>query len=225
MTRRALLRARRYGLDLSGLDKRQQRRALRRAGVSRGPGTLLTSRGAQIGSIALEVRAIAAGLVDAGAGTLDEATSHLTSALRDPVTEPLQKAGPQPLEGTIVEPTNANSLRLGSECLFSKWGFNDGDEPEPWLDYCDDHGIRYPSHDEWNQVLRTLVRERLVPRLPAHVELYDIDTIHNPIRAGRVDGRRVHWVAGDAENAHYWPEVEVYVSWQAVATALEGVRR
>ena len=85
--------------------------------------------------------------------------------------------------------TTAATLTLWSDGLLSKWGFNDGDEPDAYLDWCDEHGHPYP--DDWHTVLRTLVRTRLAPALDQRVELVDIETNHNPIRAERVDGQDV----------------------------------
>ena len=92
----------------------------------------------------------------------------------------------------MTEPRSAElapPLRLFSDGLLSKWGFNDGDEPDWLLDYCDDHGLDYP--DAWHAALRTLVHEHLLPALDQRVEVYDIETIHNPIRAAYVDGVKV----------------------------------
>lgn len=84
-------------------------------------------------------------------------------------------------------------LYLVSAGLLSKWGFNDGAAPDTLLDYCDERGIPYP--DDWDTVLRTLVRERLAPALDQEVELVDVETCHNPIRAATVDGQDMteHW--------------------------------
>ena len=78
------------------------------------------------------------------------------------------------------------ALILFSESLLSKWGFHDGDIPDDYLDWCDANGHPYP--DDWHTVLRTLVRTRLAPALEQRVELVDIETNHNPIRATKVDG-------------------------------------
>ena len=80
-------------------------------------------------------------------------------------------------------------LWLFSESLLSKWGFNDGDTPDELLDWCDANGHPYPN--DWHTVLRTLVRTRLAPVLQQRVELVDIETNHNPIRAEKVDARDV----------------------------------
>lgn len=82
--------------------------------------------------------------------------------------------------------TPADHLTLYSESLLSKWGFNDGDVPDAYLDWCDANAHPYP--DDWHQVLCTLVGTRLAPALEQRVELVDIETHHNPIRAKRVDG-------------------------------------
>lgn len=85
-------------------------------------------------------------------------------------------------------------LTLISDGLLSKFGFNDGDEPDHWLDWCDEQGIDYNARGwDWHTTLRRLVREHLLPRLDQQVELTDIDTIHNPIRALTVDGVEIDW--------------------------------
>lgn len=83
-------------------------------------------------------------------------------------------------------------LMLWSKGLLSKWGFADGDEPDSWLDWCDEQGIDYNAWD-WRTVLRRLVREHLAPKLTQHVEMVDVETIHNPIRANTVDGVEIDW--------------------------------
>ncbi|MFD5033637.1 hypothetical protein ACFWM0_25000 [Streptomyces sp. NPDC058405] len=81
----------------------------------------------------------------------------------------------------MTEPT----VTLFSSSLLSKWGFNDGEPPEPWLDWCDAQGIDY------NQIeypLARLVRDHLISVIEQHITVVDIETIHNPIRAETVDG-------------------------------------
>lgn len=82
------------------------------------------------------------------------------------------------------EPT----LWLPSDDLLSKYGFGDGDEPDAFWDWRDEHGIEDIA---WHPTLRRLVREHLLPKLDQRVEVYDIETIHNPIRADTVDGIEV----------------------------------
>jgi len=78
-------------------------------------------------------------------------------------------------------------MSLYSEGLLSKWGFEDGDMPENVWDAIEEAGLDFMTID-WHGVLRSLVRDYLLPALDQHVEVYDIETIHNPIRAKSVDG-------------------------------------
>lgn len=108
---------------------------------------------------------------------------------------------PAEIPGQIALPVvaaGAPSLVLVSDGLLSKWGFNDGNPFEDitaWfhdqhstglMRYCDcptfDLGV---SDDD---LLRTLVRRYLLPALDQRVEVYDVETSHNPIRASTVDG-------------------------------------
>jgi hypothetical protein len=67
--------------------------------------------------------------------------------------------------------TDEPVLTLFSSCLLSKFGFGDGDQPDHWLDWCDEQGIDYSAWDwGWRPVLRRLVREHLVPKLDQRVE-------------------------------------------------------
>jgi hypothetical protein len=84
----------------------------------------------------------------------------------------------------MAEPT----LTLFSSSLLSKWGFNDGDAPDQWYDYCDSLGV------DWTKLefpLAALVRKHLVPALEQTITVCDIETSHNPIRAETVDGQDV----------------------------------
>jgi hypothetical protein len=95
--------------------------------------------------------------------------------------------------------TASTELTLFSDGLCSKWGFNDGDMPDDVWDWCDEHGIDGGSVD-WHAVLRKLVREHLLPALAEHhdVEVYHIETHHNPIRASRIDGQEIDAYKGPA---------------------------
>jgi len=79
----------------------------------------------------------------------------------------------------------AENLTLFSSCLLSKWGFNDGDDPDDWLDYCEAHGVDYNALDF---PLVCLVRTHLLPRIEQAVTAVDIETSHNPIRIETVNG-------------------------------------
>ncbi|MBB0229887.1 hypothetical protein [Streptomyces calidiresistens] len=67
----------------------------------------------------------------------------------------------------------------------SKWGFNDGDDPEEWLGYCEANGMDY---NEIEFPLVELVRRYLLPKIEQDVTVVEIETCHNPIRALTVDG-------------------------------------
>lgn len=75
-------------------------------------------------------------------------------------------------------------LRLHSESLLSKWGFNDGDVPDDAWDYCEANGL---NPENWHATLIRLVRDYLLPVLEQDVEVVEIGTIHNPIRAKDID--------------------------------------
>jgi hypothetical protein len=84
--------------------------------------------------------------------------------------------------------TTEPSLTLHTDDLLSKFGFNDGDDPEDWLDYCDANGIDY---NEIEFPLVQLVRQYVLPVLDQRVTVVEIETLHNPIRARTVDGIEV----------------------------------
>jgi hypothetical protein len=65
---------------------------------------------------------------------------------------------------------------LDSDSLFSKWGFRDGDTLRE-----NDAGI--PAKVDSHAVLCHLVRAHLLPALPREVRVYEICSMHNPIRA------------------------------------------
>lgn len=102
-------------------------------------------------------------------------------------------------------------ITLVSSGLLSKWGNGDGEAPDEWLDYCDNHGIDYNTLD---YPLVELVRRYLLPKLAEHhdIETYVIETIHNPVRAARVDGVEIDPL--DTND-----EVELSPRWVAVPMA------
>ncbi|WP_329114410.1 hypothetical protein [Streptomyces sp. NBC_01353] len=79
------------------------------------------------------------------------------------------------------EPT----ITLFSRDLLSKWGFNDGDDPDAWLDWCEQQGIDY---NQLGYPLAALVRRHLLPAIEQNVTVVDVESSHNPIRAEVVDG-------------------------------------
>lgn len=110
-----------------------------------------------------------------------------------------------------------------SDGLLSKWGFDDGSLPDSYLDWLDEQGLDYPDDD--TEILRTLVRERLVPALDQHIELVDIETSHNPIRASRVDGVDVEdcWY-GKQPNPELTPDA-VFVTYRDVLDLAERAKQ
>lgn len=115
-------------------------------------------------------------------------------------------------------------LTLHAESLCSKWGFNDGDVPEEFEDHWDEVGVKY-LFIEWHAVLVKLVREHLVPAMEAaghKVEVFEISTIHNPIRARRIDGVEV-----DNYNPSAGEDIDVSVTvpYEQVMAAVQGVGR
>lgn len=64
--------------------------------------------------------------------------------------------------------------------LLSKWGFCDGD----LLDWLHEHNIDYDPH----ATLIECVKRKMLPALKQKVEIRVIGCIHNPCRAGTVDG-------------------------------------
>jgi hypothetical protein len=102
-------------------------------------------------------------------------------------------------------------LTLFTADLLSKWGFNDGEDPDDWLDYCDAHGI---DHSVIGFPLVELVRTYLLPKVNQNVTVVEIETIHNPIRVVAVDGRDVReaWFGRAPEPALTPEYVEVPMS-------------
>ncbi|MFI8254092.1 hypothetical protein [Streptomyces filamentosus] len=76
-------------------------------------------------------------------------------------------------------------LTLLTSGLLSKWGFNDGEDPAEWLDWCEANGIDYTA---LAFPLIPLVRTHLLPQIEQDVSLVEVETIHNPIRVDTVNG-------------------------------------
>lgn len=112
---------------------------------------------------------------------------------------------------------NPPSLVLLAEDLCSKWGFGDGDTPEHLMDYWDAVGVRYASID-WTAALVRLVREHLLPALAENhdIDVEEISTIHNPIRARTIDGEEIDTYNGPVPELR--PE-SVTVPYGAIAAA------
>jgi hypothetical protein len=102
---------------------------------------------------------------------------------------------------SATEPT----ITLFSASLLSKWGFNDGDDPNEWWDYCEAHGAD-PSILDFPLV--EVVQRYLIPRLDQEVTVAVIETIHNPIRVDTVDGVDVteEWYGRSSAETRLTPE-------------------
>lgn len=71
------------------------------------------------------------------------------------------------------------SLQLHAQSLASKFGFMDGDIVSL---FCEENNIESELKDkDSHDVLIKLVRKHLLP-LVSHVEVFEISTMHNPIR-------------------------------------------
>jgi len=79
-------------------------------------------------------------------------------------------------------------MRLYTAGLLSKWGFGDGDVLDDMIFDSLGGGVDY------SKTLIKVVREFVVPKIKNKIELQEIGTIHNPIRASMVDGIEVDWI-------------------------------
>lgn len=115
-----------------------------------------------------------------------------------------------------------SELTLHATCLLSKWGFGDGDVLHDWAwDNCD-RGFDVNVHE----VLRGLVRRFLVPAIEdaGHVvEVYDIETIHNPIRASILNGEPVDDRNTLPRHEKALDGIDVTIPAETVLSALESV--
>lgn len=76
-----------------------------------------------------------------------------------------------------------------TEALLSKWGFDDGDLLGEML--LEKLGEDYFKLDQ-KEILFEVVRDHIVPKISNNIEIYYINTCHNPVRADKVDGIRVN---------------------------------
>lgn len=112
-------------------------------------------------------------------------------------------------------------LRLFSDDLLSKWGFNDGDRPDWLWEYAKNapEDVQRAIHDaDWHDVLDTLVRERLLPVLAQNHEIEYFYTItnHNPARATTVDDVPIdHRGSNAVELTPEWVDVPLDVVLEA----------
>lgn len=69
--------------------------------------------------------------------------------------------------------------------LLSKWGFGDGDRLS---DFLYEGGAEYRYKVNSHKLLEELVKRYLLPKLNDKVEIFYVDTIHNPVRAEMING-------------------------------------
>ena len=69
-----------------------------------------------------------------------------------------------------------------TDSLLSKWGFSDGDMLEDLL-YDNNLG-----DVDTHTVLIKVVKEMVAPKVKQVLDIYEIPSIHNPIRTNSVDG-------------------------------------
>jgi hypothetical protein len=115
-------------------------------------------------------------------------------------------------------------IRLDGGGLLSKWGFSDGDLMIDWawdnLQVEDAERVSDQHHD----LLIDLVRERLVPMLAEwDVVVVEIPTLHNPIRARKIDGAEVDW--SDPDFSHPIQHIEVTVSAEDIIRKISSTDR
>lgn len=104
---------------------------------------------------------------------------------------------------------------LESDSLLHKFGFNDGDPPDEVLAWCAEKSL--PPPDDWPELLGRLVRSYLVPALVEQdVEIAEVETSHNPVRALSIGGVDVdHRRFGEPDQPTL-TEVQVEVPWAVV---------
>ena len=85
--------------------------------------------------------------------------------------------------------TSADTITLFPFDLVSKFGFEDGDV---MFHFMEDHGLDFERLDH-HDLLIAVVEQLLVPRLDQAVETFTLVSLHNPIRAGKVDGQEASY--------------------------------
>jgi hypothetical protein len=121
---------------------------------------------------------------------------------------------------TVTGTDVVRGVVLYASSLLSKWGFRDGDEPDDYLDWLDDQQLPHP--EDWHQILRHLVRTRLLPLIDEDIKVYDIETNHNPIRASTVNGVDID--DARASNHGVLHDVDVTIPYAEVYAVQEQLR-
>lgn len=101
-------------------------------------------------------------------------------------------------------------ITLDAEDLLSKWGFGDGDViHDIWWDWFGED----INHSQRDDILYAIIMEYLVPAMSKaglEVEIFKIDTNHNPVRASHVNGVEIESHTDDRYD--FDPPVTVEVS-------------
>lgn len=106
---------------------------------------------------------------------------------------------------------------MHADSLLSKWGFGDGDALSEWWWHRFETDPPFNDHD----VLFNLVEAYLAPKMRAagwEVDLVKIATIHNPVRAERLNNAEIDWYTGDNGPI----PIEVSVTAEQILHAAEG---
>lgn len=80
-------------------------------------------------------------------------------------------------------------ISIKTDGFLSKWGFHDGDIFD---DFLEDHGETC-AMGYAHKFLERVLKELVIPKIKNKIEIVFIETIHNPVRAEKVDGKEVNW--------------------------------
>ncbi|MFK4760315.1 hypothetical protein ACI3KS_05205 [Microbacterium sp. ZW T5_45] len=111
------------------------------------------------------------------------------------------------------------TFTLDAEGLLSKWGFGDGDALDDW--WWDNFDEEPPFND--HDMLHALVVTYLVPAIcdaAREVEVFRLETIHNPVRARTLD--RVEVDHYSTQDRRIDPPITVAVTKQQILDLAES---
>ena len=86
------------------------------------------------------------------------------------------------------------NMKFYTSGLLNKFGFQDGDMIDDLL--FENFGLASNLNFTHNVLVKVVV-DHVIPKLDQKIEQVIITTIHNPIRAGTVNGHRVDWYNGN----------------------------
>lgn len=94
-------------------------------------------------------------------------------------------------------------MRFQTSCLISKFGFEDGDLFLNWE-------CLPPGVDD-TELLVAVVKKFIVPQLHEQVELFPLETCHNPVRVSKINGVDVQkqWYEPRRDDLLHPAEIEV----------------